>query len=326
MSDLNLTFACGPYDRMEALLTGEVKPEGIDLTMVPIKSPRQIFDRVMAGADFDVAELSVSEHIANTCQGTSPHVAIPVFPSRVFRHGFIVVNRDAGISAPKDLEARRIGVPLYTMTAAVWIRGMLEDDYGVDLSDVTWVQGAVEMAGSHGNPNPPPLLKPIKMQINRSDQSLDDLLCKGEIDAYMGAQLPPSLGRSARLQRLFTDAKATEREYYQRTGIHPIMHLVVIKRPVYEANPWIARSLFRALCEAKTSAWNYLNYSGASKMMLPWMWDGVNEAAELFGGEPFPYGLERNRATLNTLIGYMHRHHMIGRQPDLAELFVDVGE
>ena len=320
-----LTMACGPYDRMEALRTGEVTADGIDLDMIPIKSPREIFDRAMAGADFDIAEMSTSEHIANTVLGKSPHVAIPVFPSRVFRHGFIVLNRNKGIESPGDLAGRRIGVPLYTMTAAVWMRGMLEDDHGVDLSGVTWVQGAVEKAGSHGNPKPPPLLKPIKLEINDSGRSLDDLLCAGEIDAYMGAQLPPSLGRHPDLVRLFPDVRGTEREYYQRTGIHPIMHLVVIKREIYDANPWIARSLYDAFVKAKAQAWKDLTFTGASKVMLPWVYDDIGEINRVFGGEPFAYGLKPNRHTLETLIGYMHRHHMIARKPALEEVFVDVG-
>lgn len=326
MSHLRLTLACAPYDRMEALRTGLVKPEGIDLVMAPVKGPRQIFDQVMAGADFDVAEMSSSEHIANTCRGTSPHVAIPVFPSRVFRHGFIVANRNKGIKSPRDLAGKRIGVPLYTMTAAVWIRGMLEDDHGVDLSDVTWVQGAVEKPGSHGNPKPPPLLKPIKLEINNSSRSLDDLLCAGEIDAYMGAQLPPSLGKNPNLLRLFPDVRATEREYYRRTGFHPIMHLVVIKRSIYEKHPFVARSLYRAFAESKAIAWRDICFTGASKVMLPWVYDDIEEIDEVFGGEPFAYGLEKNRKTLETIVTYMHRHNMIARRPALEELFVDVGE
>lgn len=326
MSALKLTLACGPYDRMEALRTGEVKPDGFEIEMLPMRSPREIFDRVMSGAGFDIAEMSTSEHIANTVLGTSPHVAIPVFPSRVFRHGFIVLNRHAGIRTPRDLAGRRIGVQLYTMTAAIWIRGMLEDDHGVDLSDVTWVQGAVEKAGSHGNPRPPPLLRPIKLEINETGRSLNDLLVDGKIDAYLGAQLPPSLGRHPSLVRLFPDVRATERDYYRRTGIHPIMHLLVIRRPVYEANPWIAKPLYQAFCRAKALAWEQLCFTGASKVMLPWVYDDVAEIDEVFGGEPFAYGLERNRHTLETLVGYMHRHHMIARKPELNELLLDVGE
>ncbi len=325
MSKLRLTLACGPYDRIEALRSGDVKPEGIDLQVLPPMGPREIFDQVMAGADFDLTEMSTSEHIANTVLGTSPHVAIPVFPSRVFRHGFIVLNRKKGIKGPKDLAGRRIGVQLYTMTAAVWIRGMLEDDHGVDLSGVTWVQGAVATAGSHGNPKPPPLLKPIRLEINSSAKSLDQLLCDGEIDAYLGAQLPPSLGKHPDLVRLFPDVRATERDYYRRTGIHPIMHLLAIRRETYERNPWIARPLYKAFVEAKTKAWREIGFTGASKVMLPWVYDDVEEINAVFGGEPFAYGLEPNRNTLETLIGYMHRHNMIARKPALGELFVDVG-
>lgn len=325
MSKLRLTLACGPYDRMEPLRTGEVKPEGIDLHVLPPMGPREIFDGLMSGAGFDVAEFSTSEHIANTVAGTSPHVALPVFPSRVFRHGFIVLNARKGIKSPKDLAGKRIGVQLYTMTAAVWIRGMLEDDHGVDLSNVHWVQGSLHDAGSHGNPKPPPLLKPIKLEINNSGMSLDQLLCEGAIDAYIGAQIPPSLGKHPDLVRLFPDVRATEREYYQRTGIHPIMHLLVIQRAVYEQNPWIARPLYKAFVEAKTQAWTELGYSGASKVMLPWIYDDIEEIDRVFGGEPFAYGLETNRKTLETLVGYLHRHNMIARKPTLSELFVDAG-
>ncbi|MGE0626902.1 MAG: ABC transporter substrate-binding protein [Hyphomicrobiaceae bacterium] len=325
MSDLRLRLVCGPYDRMEAIRTGEVKPKGIDLEMVPVKSPREIFDRVMAGEDFDVAEMSTSEFIANTSRGSSPHVAIPVFPSRLFRHGFIAVNSRAGIATPKDLEGRRIGVQLYTMTAAVWIRGMLEDEFGVDLSGVTWVQGAVQHAGTHGSPKAPPLLKPIKLEFAPPAKSLDDLLKAGEIDAYMGAQLPPSLGRDPAVQRLFPDYRAREKDYYLRTGIHPIMHSIVIKKDVYSANPWVAQSLFDAFADAKARAWADLNYTGASKVMLAWLHDEVAEANEVFGNDPFAYGLAKNRHTIETLVKYLHRHNMISNQPTADQLFVDVG-
>jgi 4,5-dihydroxyphthalate decarboxylase len=203
---------------------------------------------------------------------------------------------------------------------------MLEDDHGVDLSGVTWVQGAVEKAGSHGTPKPPPLLKPIKLEINGSGRSLDELLCAGEIDAYLGAQMPPSMGKHPDLVRLFPDTRATEREYYRRTGIHPIMHLIVIRKPVYEANPWIARPLYRAFVDAKHLAWRDLSFTGASKVMLPWIYDDVEEINDVFAGEPFAYGLGRNRHTLETLVGYLHRHNMIERRPKLEELFVDVGD
>ena len=325
MPSLPLTLACCRYDRMEAIREGIVTVEGVDLTCLTLKSGRDVFDRMVGGEEFDVAELSASEFVSLQGTGNNPFVALPVFPSRVFRHGYIFVNARAGIRSPKDLEGKRVGLPLYTQTAALWARGHLSHQFGVDLDAIRWVQGAVEKPGSHGNPNPPPLLKPIKLEINRSSHSLDELLCRGEIDAYLGAKLPPSLGRHPDLVRLFPDVRATERAYYQRTGIHPIMHLVVIKRSVYEANPWIAKPLYTAFAEAKAMAWRDLNFTGASKVMLPWVYDDVAEINEVFGGEPFVYGLEPNRRTLETLIGYMHRHHMIPRRPELSELFVDVG-
>ncbi|MBT5181662.1 MAG: ABC transporter substrate-binding protein, partial [Rhodospirillaceae bacterium] len=166
MTDLKMTFACGDYDRMEALMRGEIVPEGIELQFEAIQAPREIFDRMVQKREFMMAELSSSEFISMTGQGDCPFVALPVFPSKAFRHGFICINKNAGIKSPKDLAGKRIGTPLYTQTAAVWIRGMLETDYGVDLSGVHWLQGAIEKPGSHGHAKVPPLLKPVDIEIN----------------------------------------------------------------------------------------------------------------------------------------------------------------
>ena len=159
MDRLNLTFACGRYDRTEALRTGDVTIEGINLQYIPIDAPREIFDRMVAKREFDLSELSSSEFISMTGRGDCPFVALPVFPSRVFRHGFIFINKRSGIKSPKDLEGKRIGVPLYTQTAAIWIRGHLMHRYGVDLREIHWIQGAVEKSGAHGKPKVPSLLE-----------------------------------------------------------------------------------------------------------------------------------------------------------------------
>lgn len=319
---LKLTFACGPYDRVEPLKTGEVGIEGVDLEVVSVATPRELFDRVNVGGEFDVAEMSASEFISAICAGTTRHVAIPVFPSKVFRHGFVTINTRAGIATPKDLEKRRIGVPLYTQTAAIWIRGILEDEFAVDLSEVTWVQGAVEQPGSHGKPQPPPLLRPARIEINRGSRSLDELLVAGEIDALIGARLPPSLGIDPRVGRLFPDFRDREKDYFRRTGIHPIMHLVVIARAVHEAHPWLAGRLYDALDRAKNKAWRSLCFSGAQKSMLPWVYADIAELSELFGSDPWPYGIEANRKTLATLIEYMYRQYFIDRKPAVDDLFV----
>ncbi len=325
MEKLKLSFVCSPYDRMEPLRRKHVQPEGIDLDMVDNLGPREIFDRLMRSNDFELGEMSSSEHIANICAGTNPFVAIPVFPSKVFRHGFVVYNTKSGITQPKDLAGKRIGVPLHTMTAAVWCRGILEDDYGVDLSGVTWVQGSVNDPGAHGNPAPPPLLKPVNIIQNTSGRSLNDLLVAGELDAILGAILPESLGKNPDIVRMWPDYGAVEKDFYKRTKIHPIMHLVAIRKEVYNANPWIAKALFQAFEKSKAIAWQQARWDGAQKYMLPFLYPSIDEIDEIFpGGDPWPYGIESNRNTLEALVRYLHRHHIIDREPSLDEIFVNV--
>ncbi len=323
MAQLSLTFACGRYDRTEPLRTGDVKVEGIDLNFIPIDEPRIIFDRLARG-EFDVSELSASEFISMTGRGNCPFVALPVFPSRVFRHGFIFVNTRAGIRSPKDLEGKRVGVPLYTQTAAIWIRGLLAHEYAVNLEKIRWVQGAVEKAGSHGQPKVPPLLKPVKIEVNESGDSLGELLAKGEIDALLGSRRPETLGRHPDVVRLFPDYRQLEREYYQRTGIFPIMHLAAIRREAYEKNPWIADSLYRAFVDARNFALARMRFSGSQSYMLPWQFADVDEIDEVFGGDPWPYGVDANRPTLEALVQYMVEQSFIAEVIAVDTLFAPV--
>ncbi len=322
MSKLPISFACGLYDRMLPLYTGDVRPDGIDLNFIALDNPREIFDRMAGGLEFDVAEMSCTEFISLTGAGKSPFVALPVFPSRVFRHGYTCVNRKAGIETAKDLEGKRVGVPLYTMTAALWVRGHLQHDYDVDLGTIHWVQGAVNKAGAHGDPSALPLLKPVPMEINDGGKSLDDLLQAGAIDAIIGASLPQSLGRNPDIQRLFPDYRRVEKDYYQRTGIHPIMHLMVIRRDVHEANPWVASSLYAALCESKDRALASMRYSGALRYMLPWLKADLEEIDEVFDGDPWPYGVEANRPTLEAMVAYMVEQSYIAQPIAVDDLFV----
>ncbi|NQV55464.1 MAG: ABC transporter substrate-binding protein [Rhodospirillales bacterium] len=324
MADLKLTFASGAYDRMDALQNGEVKVEGIDLVFDPIQAPREIFDRMVQNREFDMSELSTSEFISMTGQGNCPFVALPVFPSKAFRHGFICVNKNAGIKAPKDLAGKRIGTPLYTQTAAIWIRGMLESDHGVDLSGVHWVQGAIEKAGSHGNAKVPPLLKPVDIEINDSGKSLSDMLAAGELDAVLGSRMPDSIVTSDDVERLFPDFRAEEKDYYIRTGIHPIMHLVAIRDDVFKANPWIAKPLYDAFNKSKDIAFAELGFSGAQKIMLPFLYGDIAEVEELFGGDPWPYGVDANRNSIEALISYMVDQGLIAESLTADELFLDV--
>ena len=326
MSRLPLTFACGPYDRMEALRYGIIGVEGIDLNFIPIQAPREIFDRMVGGREFDVSELSLAEYITMTANDLSPFVAIPVFPSKAFRHSFICVNRKAGIRGPKDLSGKRIGTPLYTMTAAIWIRGDLENIYGVDLSNVQWLQGAVEKAGTHGKPPAPPqLLKTVNVTPNTSDKSLSDMLADGEIDAYLGSRMPDSVRtKPDAVGHLFPNFREEEKRYYQQYGIHPIMHLVAIRKDVYEPNPWIAHSLFKAFVAAKDWAVEMMYFSGAQRYMLPWLFDDLRELDEVFGGDPWPYGIDKNRATLETFVRYMRQQGFIAQEVSIESLFAPI--
>src|SRR3954466_12100487 len=240
MSRLDLTFAACRYDRLEAIREGNVTGEGVyppplppkpgrrvfDLTCLTLKSGRDVFDRMVGGQEFDIAELSASEFISLAGAGNCPFVALPVFPSRVFRHGYIFINTRAGIRAAKDLEAKRVGLPLYTQTAAIWARGHLAHQFGVDLNSIRWVQGAVEAAGTHGKPHAPPLLRPVAIKQNTSGASLAELLARGEIDALIGSRKPELFGHHPDVVRLFPDYRKRERELFQGGRIFPIMHLI----------------------------------------------------------------------------------------------------
>ena len=321
MPALPITFACGLYDRMLALQTGEIKPDGIDLNFLVIDNPREIFDRMSNRLEFDACEMSSSEFVSRYAAKKLPFVALPVFASRVFRHGFIVVNRKF-ITSAKDLAGKRIGVPLYTQTAAIFVRGLMQHDLGVDLSTIEWVQGAVNEPGAYGNPSVMPLLKPAAITPNRSGKSLSELLAAGEIHAIIGSNLPHALNRHPDVVRLFPDYRAREKDYYRRTGIFPIMHLVVIRNDVYERHPFVATSLYDAFCAAKDRAWQKMRFAGTLRYMLPWLPDDIAEIDELFGGDCWPYGIEPNRPTLQALVAYMAEQGLIPAPIPIEKLFV----
>ncbi|HKT18616.1 MAG TPA: ABC transporter substrate-binding protein [Stellaceae bacterium] len=322
MSNIPITLACGFYDRMHALLTGDVRPAGIDLNFIPMDDPRQIFDRMGGGLEFDASEMSISEHVTKLIAGNSPIVAIPVMISRVFRHQFIFINAKSGIKSPKDLEGRKVGVPLYVQTAAVFIRGLLQHEYGVDLSTIHWIQGAMEHPGTHGKPAVLPVLKKIDLVQNNSGKSLNQLLEDGDIDAMTTATIPEPFGRNPNIQRLFPDFRRVEAEYFRRTKIFPIMHVLAIKRSVYEKHPFVATSLYNACCEARALAIAKARDVGALRYMLPWMVADFHEIDDVFGNGFWPYGVEENRPTLEALVTYLHEQAMIPRKIPIEELFV----
>ena len=324
MAPIQMTFASGLYDRMVPLATGEVRPKGIDLNFLEFHHPRDIFDKQGANQEFDACELSTSEYITQYCAGNRPFVAIPVFPSRAFRHGFIAVNSNK-VKTPKDLEGKRVGVQLYTMTAAVWQRGTLQHEYGVDIDTIEWVEGKMEGPGSHGKPSALPPLKPVKITTNTKPKSLSQLLEDGDIDATIGADPPECLGRAPHIKRLFPNFKEVEMEYYKKTSIFPVMHLVVLRRDFYEKNKFAASSLFEAFNESKELARKRMNYTSALRYMLPWLPEALDEIKEVFDGDCWPYGLvDQNRKTIEALTEYLHEQSMIEWKPTVDELFAPV--
>ncbi len=322
MPKLQLSFACGLYDRMQPLYTGEVKADGIDLNFIAIDQPRPIFDRMSGGQEFDVSEYSSSEFTQRFARQECPFVAIPVFPSIAFRLGFIAINRKSGIKSPKDLAGKRIGVPLYTMTAAIFINGMLHREFGVDLSMVHWVQGAMNTAGSHGSPTVLPLLKKISIENNATDKTLGQLLAEGAIDATLGTSLPDEIRSNPDVVRLFPNYVDVDKDLYKRKKIYPIMHLVAIKKSVYERYPFVATSLYDAFVRSKKIALEKLFNLRAVRYMTPFLMREIDDIWEVFDGDPWPYGVEPNRQTLQALITYQQDLGLIETPVKVDDLFV----
>jgi 4,5-dihydroxyphthalate decarboxylase len=322
MPKLQLSFACGLYDRMQPLYTGEVTPDGIDLNFIAIDQPRPIFDRMSGGQEFDVSEYSSSEFTQRFANKQCPFVAIPVFPSIAFRLGFIAVNRKSGIKNPKDLEGKRVGVPLYTMTAAIFINGMLHREFGVDLSKIHWMQSAMNTAGSHGSPTVLPLLKKISIEDNHSNKTLGQLLADGTVDATLGTSLPDEIRSNPDIARLFPDYVERDKDLYKRKGIYPIMHLVAIKKSVYERYPFVATSLYDAFVRSKKIALEKLFNLRAVRYMTPFLMREIDDIWEVFNGDPWPYGVEPNRRTLEALVTYQQDLGLISAPLKVDDLFV----
>jgi len=314
MANLRLTFACGPYDRTQALRDGTIRPEGIDLNYVTLQ-PAEIFWRMLQYKDFDASEMSLSNYTTLVSSGAAPFIAIPVFPSRVFRHGYFFINTENGIKTPADLKGKRGGVPEYSMTAAVYMRGLLEHEYGVKPSDVTWVQGRADRLGRE-------LPSDIRLTQAPAGTELGDLLERGEIDFLMTANNPLSFRRgSSKVRRLFLNYGEVEKDYYRRTKIYPIMHTIVIRREIYDRDPWVALSLYKALCRAKDYSYHLLVETGSPKASLAWLQPLLEEEQEIIGRDWFPYGIEQNRPTLEALLQYAHEQGLTGRRITIEELF-----
>jgi 4,5-dihydroxyphthalate decarboxylase len=325
MGSLSLTLACGPYDRTEALRTGAVQPEGIDLKYISIQSPPEIFVRMIRNQEFDVSEMSSAVYLRRRSQGDFPFVAIPVFPSRMFRHSFVFVNTKSGIKTAKDLEGRKVGVLAYGQTAAVWIRGILKDEYGAAWEKMRWFVGGLEEPRPQDELDERPAAD-FSLEFIGEGQTLNGMIESGEIDALLGAIQPSCFGRSPHVERLFPNVRETERAYYRKTGIFPIMHTLVIREEVYRKDPWIAGSLFRAFQQSKELCLQQARYSAALRYTLPWVLTELEEMDKVFGPDPWPYGLEANRKTLETLTRYLVDQMLLEKPGPLEELFAPVAD
>ncbi|MPS25459.1 ABC transporter substrate-binding protein [Pigmentiphaga sp.] len=306
MSKLRLSLGCWDYDRTRALMDGTVVPDGIDLNYLNMPVEETFF-RMLRHREFDVAEMSLSSYTVSLFKPERPFIAIPIFPSRFFRHSCIYVNADAGIREPKDLIGKRIGTPEYQMTAPVWIRGILDEHYGVPVDSVTYVTGGEE------EPGRPEKLKidlppNIKVEQIGPTQTLSQMLLDGEIDALHTARMPSTfLTGKGKVTRLFPDFEAVEREYFRSTGIFPIMHTLVIRREIYEANRWVAQSLYKAFAQAQQVAYQNLRETAALKIMHPWLLGNMEAVVKEMGEDFWAYGFENNRKTLETFLRYHHQ-------------------
>lgn len=320
MSKLRLAIACSNYDRTRAIADGRVPIDGIDPVWLDLPI-EEIFFRMLRHHEFDAAELSLSSYVLSLFAENPPFIAIPVFPSRCFRHSCIFVHGASGIREPKNLIGKRVGVPEYQMTAGVWIRGILSDDFNVPVASVQYFRGGEEQPG---RPEKIPLSLPpeIHLETIGPAKTLSAMLESGEIAALYTARMPSTFTNgSGKVRRLFENYPAVEQDYFSRTGIFPIMHVIAIRREVYHRSPWIAQSLLKAFVAAQEIAYDQLYESGALPFMLPWLLHHVEQTRALMGADFWPYGLERNARTLETFLRYSHEQGLAKRLLKASEIF-----
>jgi 4,5-dihydroxyphthalate decarboxylase len=320
MARLRLTLACGDYDRTRALADGSVQPEGIEIDYVAL-DPGELFERVARHREFPVAEMSLATYLNLLARDDDGLVGIPVYPSRSFRHNAIYLNRDAGITRPEDLRGKRVGTMQYQLTLNLWLRGILEHEHGVRPSDLTWVFGGQDVPGTRERA-PVDIPADVAVEVAPRGSTLGGLLVEGAIDALFAPHTPDVYHeRRSEVVRLWPDHRAVETEWYRRTGLFPIMHLVVMRRDAYEADRWIARSLFKAFCEAKSRAMARLRFTGTLAAMVPWLVEGFEASQDLFGDRYWRYGVEANRSELETAVTWAREQGITRRDLTMEELF-----
>lgn len=317
---LPLTVACWDYDRTRAITSGEVRIEGCETNVITLPVEETFF-RALRYQEFDVAELSLSSYTMQVARGGSPYIAIPVFLSRMFRHSAIYVRTDAGIESPTQLKGRQVGVPEYQLTAPVWVRGLLSDEYGVQPEDIHWRTGGVEQSGRHEKVLLPSAVG-ARIEPIPHDQTLNAWLLEGRIDALIVPRAPSAFAaQDGRVTRLFRQLRSVERGYFQRTGIFPIMHVVGIRRGLVERHPWLAASVYKAFATAKDMALQELREVAALKTSLPWLPSEIDDTVSLMGNDFWSYGARANEKTLSAFLRYHHAQGLSERQVSIDELF-----
>jgi 4,5-dihydroxyphthalate decarboxylase len=295
-------------------MDGTVQIEGVDLNYIPL-GPSELFWRMLNNEEFDVSEMSLSSYTIMRSEGDHRFIALPVFPSRIFRHSCVYIHPDSGIRSPEDLRGKRVGVGDYQMTAAVWARGFLQHDYGLKAEDMNWVVGTPvrKIRMPEG----------LRIESMQPGQSLDDLLEAGEIDALISVIIPPAfIGGSPGIQRLFPDSRKVERDYYERTGIFPIMHTLAMKSRLLETEPWLPASIYKAFLQAKEINYRSLYDTNALKAGLPWLIDELERLREVFGEDIWNYSIEGSRPTLEAFVAHMDEQGLTRRRMGVEELFV----
>jgi len=322
MAVLTLDLGCGDYDIVRPLKDGAVRAEGMEINFITINRPPEVHWRMGVHHEFDAAEMSFGSFIAGKARADFPFVGIPAFVYRKFRHSCAYVNVSAGINKPEDLKGRRVGVPEWQMTATVWLRGFLQDDYGVRPSDMHWLTGGLE-SSERKEKISLQLPSAIKIDPISSGKTLSDMLVSGEIDALLTAQVPvPFVKRVPQVKRLFANPREVEADHFKRTGIFPIMHVMILRAEFYKRHPWVAQSLYKALVDAKAHCMDAVFKNDAIHSALPWAGPHAEEVRTLMGQDFWPYGVDANRKTLETFLRYSFEQGLIARKLDVEELFL----
>ena len=316
---LHLTLATTDYDHVRDLMNGVVRAEGIVLTgfVLPVE---EIFFRFIKNREWDISEMSFGKFIGYASQGNSPFIGIPVFPSRVFRHSSFYVRTDRGIASVKDLEGKTVGIPEWAQTAGIYARGFLAESAGVDLTKIKWVQAGMNQAGREEKVEFK--LPPGIQYSQRRDTSISAMLLSGEVDAAISARVPDAFNvPGSKVARLYPDYRRDEMAYHAETGIHPIMHVIAIRRALFERYPWVAMNLFKAFDEAKKRSQERIQDLTASRIPVPWAASILSEYAANFGDDAFPYGLEDNRKTLDAFCRFAHAQGVTAQRLTPDDLF-----